>query len=151
MEHVDSALRTLVPLESYRSPLLPTLSHGIPALLGTVTPRHTAAAATDPAWWYLVDSRSERIVAFADGNLLVPAASESIAPPIPVTIGAELAIQVLRDQAAASWAAFFSGAVPEPSLTDRLAESYAAVTPPGLWSWLQARCGEYLRWLGGRP
>lgn len=149
-ERAEQVLRGLIPLETYRSPLVPTARFGAGLLLGVAAPTH--AISPTPSFWYLVDPRADAIAAFARTAVLSPI-PEVVLPVAPRN--SDVALQMhprdahalLRTHLSAAHESFIAGAELPPALAATLLAAYAVAVPQRLHSWLWTCCSDYFKWL----
>lgn len=148
---LELALRVLAPLESHRSPLIPTVKSDRAALFGTITAKTADPANTEPDMWYLTNPQGTLLLAFAETAVVSPTPSsagfafghdEFGSPMHPRDAHAFLH----REQEVAA-TAFFRGDAIAPALASELLRAYASSMPPALLGWLGAVCGDYFAWL----
>ena len=148
---VEGHLSRLVPLESYRSPWVPTKRLGTAALIGIANPlmRADGDISEIPSHWYAVDPSISAVIAFARTSIVTPVAefrpaqiTESVRRMHP-----REAHKILRENAPDIHGAFFSGTTLSAELRGAVATAYRTLIPAHLLAWLVACCGDFFVWL----
>lgn len=151
----EEALNQLIPMESYRSPLVPTMQFGAPVLLGAVTPAQGSdQTMVEPIYWFAIDLATDAVIAFARTSVMSPRSLAnanaggfpSTAPPMHPRD----AHAVIRETRESIIADFSAGRAPEAETAAQVSAAFASAIPAALQPWLRSRCADFFDWLGAR-
>jgi hypothetical protein len=146
----EDVVSRLVPLESYRSPLVPSLRFGAPSLVGIAEPIVPADSDFEraPTYWYAMDPTRSSLYAFARTSLLSPVVEFAPGPLRTATppMHPREAHAVIRQRLPLVQEAFFAGHRAEQPAA-LIEQAYAATIPTGLQSWIRLCCADFFAWL----
>lgn len=155
MKDIDDVVSRLVPLEHYRSPLLPSLRLGRPALVGIASPKASGAVAVSevPTHWFAIDPGRTALLAFARTDVVTP-----VADFVPSEVSSDAAAmhprdahRLLRQQLPQLEATWFAGAAAPAGVAGDVLAAYGSAVPPRFLPWLQLCCSDFFSWLDTAP
>lgn len=151
---MDGTIQGLLPLESYRSPWLPTRRLGQDALVAVATPfNQVSDVSVAPTTWFAVTPDFSTLLAFARTSVVTPVGDfqptsfESQAP----TMSARDAHAALWRISESAWPEFFARRAPRAGLDHEIEAALDATVPGRLRGWLRLCCADYFDWLDTAP
>lgn len=147
---IDRIVRGLLPLESYRSPWLPTRSLGRDVVIAVAAPaRATGETAAAPSAWFAAAPDFSRLLAFSATDVVSPV--RAFEPgPTPVRRPSQDprdAHAFLWASSADTWPAFFAGQPVPSEVASGVEAAVEATVPARLDAWLRLCCADFFAWL----
>ncbi len=147
---MDGTIQGLVPLESYRSPWIPTRRLGQDALVAVAAPfQQVSAVSVVPTVWFAVTPDFSTLLAFARTSVVTPVTGfqPGAVESQPSTMSPRDAHSTLWRISESAWPDFFARRRPAPGLDVEVEEAFGATVPSRLQSWLRLCCADYFEWL----
>jgi len=147
---MDGTIEGLLPLESYRSPWLPTRRLGQDALVAVATPfRQVSSVSVAPTAWFAVSPDFSTLLAFARTDVVTPVTGFKSSP-----VGGSTPMMSSRDAHATlwrlsetAWPDFFARRAPRVGLRSEVEAALDATIPGRLQAWLRLCCADYFEWV----
>lgn len=147
---IDKTIQGLLPLESYRSPWIPTRRLGQDALVAVAAPfRQVSDSSVAPSIWFATTPDFSTLLAFARISVVTPVADFQPAPvePRATTMPARDGHAALWRMSERDWPDFFALRSPRSDLTSDFEAAFAATIPARLQPWLRQCCADLFEWL----
>lgn len=147
---MDKTIQGLLPVESYRSPWIPTRRLGQDALVAVAAPfRQRSESSIAPSTWFATDPDFSTLLAFARTSVVTPVADFQAGPlkPRPTTMTTRDAHAALWRMSERDWPDFFALRSPRPELTSDFEAAFAATVPDWLQPWMRQCCADLFEWL----
>lgn len=151
---MDRTISSLLPLETYRSPWVPTRRLGQDALIAAATPyRQVSEFSVSPTAWFAVAPDFSRLLAFARTSVVTP-----VTGFVPATLGprtqscmspreAHARLWALSDTV---WPTFFARHDLPDGIAHDVAAAIDATVPVRLKPWITLCCFDFFDWLAGQ-
>ena len=147
---MDQTIQTLLPLESYRSPWLPTRRLGQDALVAVAAPfQQVGDVAVAPTAWFAVTPDFATLLAFARTDVVTPMTgfqSSPVGSSTP-TMSTRDAHAVLWRLSETAWPDFFARRAPKVGLRSEVEAALDVTIPSRLQAWLRLCCADYFEWV----
>lgn len=150
--HLDRTIQGLLPLESYRSPWLPTRRLGQDAVVAVAGPfRQVSDSSVAPTVWFAATPDFGTLLAFARTTVVtpVPQFTPGPFPARPARVSVKQAHAALWRLSESAWPDFFGGRPPAEGVAAEVEAAVDATVPGRLQAWLRLCCADYFRWLAG--
>lgn len=148
---IDKTIQGLLPLETYRSPWIPTNRLGTQALVAIAAPlRQATDESVAPTAWFAVTPGFGALLAFNRTSLVTPVLGFRPAPVVRATSGmtAREAHGLFWRLSGSLWSEFFGGSQAPTDLAREIRDAVDATVPARLQPWLRMCCGDFFDWLG---
>lgn len=147
---LDKTIQSLLPLETYRSPWVPTRRLGTEALVAIAAPfRQVDDTTVAPSVWFAATPDLSALLAFAHTRIVTPVQDFRPGPieRTAIDLSAKNAHAVLWGLADSMWADFFDGRAPAAVAVQTAPAALDATVPSRLRPWLQLCCSDFFEWL----
>lgn len=151
---IDKLVQGLLPLESYRSPWLPTQRLPEDALVAVAAPfRQRGELSMAPSVWFAVTPDFGTLLAFARTRVVSPVTGFEQGPVESRSseMSARAAHAALWRVSETAWPDFFAARPPAPGIADEVAAALDATVPARLLPWIHLCCADYFEWLALSP
>ena len=147
----EDELRRLVPLESYRSPWVPTKRLGVSAVVAVADPTRSPDSRTSvqPSKWFAAEPDLSRLLVFAESRVIspVPEFRPGLLQFPAVTLHPREGLAILRELLPSAGSAFFSNLDISSDAAASLGAAFEATLPARLLPWVRLCCSDFFRWL----
>jgi hypothetical protein len=148
---MDKTIKGLLPLESYRSPWIPTRRFGQDALVAVAAPfRQVSDVSVVPTTWFAATSDFSTLLAYARTSVVTPVTDFKSSPfeSRPPTMSARDAHAFLWRLSESAWPDFFARRRPLSGVALEIEEAVDATVPGRLQPWLRLCCADFFDWVG---
>lgn len=147
---MDKTIQGLLPLESYRSPWIPTRRLGQDALVAIAAPfLQVSDSSVAPSTWFATTPDFSTLLAFACTSVVTPVADFQSGPLElrATSMTARDAHAALWRMSEREWPDFFALRNPRSELTSDFEAAFAATVPDRLQPWMRLCCADFFEWI----
>ncbi len=147
---MDKMIQGLLPLESYRSPWIPTRRLGQDALVAVAAPfRQHSDSSIAPSTWFATNPDFSTLLAFARTSVVTPVADFQSGPlePRTTTMTTREAHAALWRMSERDWPDFFALQRPRSEIAADIEAAFTATVPDRLQPWLRLCCADFFEWI----
>lgn len=148
---MDKTIQSLLPLESYRSPWVPTRRLGQDALVAVAAPlRQVSDVSVAPTMWFAATPGFSTLLAYARTAVISPVSDfqPSKFASRPPTMSARDAHAALWRISISAWPDFFAHRKPTDGVGMEISRAFDASVPDRLRPWLKLCCADFFDWFG---